>query len=419
MAALYEYVSSGMSFTKMSSKLVLDTPELKAELSRACKTLQKQDHHFSMLYNAHTESRFGEMFRQYEEGCFKQIYADSGGLQVVTQGLDITQDLKNKVYVNQGTWSDRGMCFDEIPLKFSGGKSSRLDLSNRWFDKDSFEHCAKTTGINVNDQINTFRSMNSACKPVIIMQGNCYDTYMKWAELVYSQISEDNKPFVGGIAMGAAALGHGVLQDIQRAVYYKMLPIDLPSNHMHLLAVGSVKRLLPNLIFARNGFYEDIHLSYDSTTHTSAPHMGRYIAKGARNVDLTRTLNKKHKLILEDIKEVFPHYNISLEDYFHSITGNLTTSDDRFSDAGVSTIRAFVYTILAGIYRFKEEVDTIVYDINNMSKHLDRRELMPYNALLQVKSYDDYLAWERNFKKKVTSHAVADSEPFGLDNFFE
>ena len=72
-------------------------------------------HKFSMLYNGHTESSFGDRFTAYKDHVH-EIHADSGGLQIVTQGMTITDELKDKVYENQAEWADVGMCFDEIPV---------------------------------------------------------------------------------------------------------------------------------------------------------------------------------------------------------------------------------------------------------------------------------------------------------------
>lgn len=414
-----EYVASGMGFTRLNSRTVCEGPELSQLVYSAANKLHDNGHKFSCLYNAHTEHYFGERLRKYPQGSFENIYADSGGLQVVTQGLDITQKLKDDVYVNQGTWADKGMCFDEIPLKFSGGRSSRLDLSNRWFDAANFEHLARLTGKNVNDQINKFRELDSQCKPVIIIQGNDYDTYMRWCEYLYDEVSVENRPFIGGVAMGAAALGHGALEDIRRAFYYMQLPIDLPSNHMHLLAVGSVKRLIPNLIFINNGYYKDIHLSYDSTTHTSGPHNGQFFSKEGKVIRFTRHAIKTiHSKMLSDIQEVYPEYDVTVEEFFDGITGNLKTVGDKYNDGGKGCIKAFLYDIFANIYFFTREVNAIATDLTKMSKYLDRKESTPYNSLSEVQTLDDFNAWERTFRRFLTSKPVQSEKPLGLDDFF-
>jgi len=416
---LLEYVASGTNFTHLppvASKLIDDAAIL-AEVDIATRRLHAHSHKFSALYNAHIEKTNGRKLSKYPEGMLHQIYADSGGLQVVTLGMEITDDFKLEVYRNQAESAHRGMSFDEIPLQFSGSKSTRLDLSNRWFDRDNFEAMARKTGQNVEEQINVFRELGSKCKPVVIIQGNDYDTYMKWAELCYDEISDDNKPFIGGVAMGAAALGHGPLEDIQRAFYYKQLPIDVPNNHMHLLAVGSVKRLIPNIVFINNGYYGDIHLSYDSTTHTSGCYNGRYFNSAGKYVQVSRAMSKTYIDILADIQTNYPEYMVSLEDFHEAVNSSQNKSNDKYGDTGMSHFRALMYWLYSSVHNFTREVDGVLNNPATMSKFLDRRERIPYNSLVQVTSLDDFRHWERTFRKVIASNPVQSEKPFSLEEF--
>ena len=85
-----------------------------------------------------------------------EIHADSGGLQIVTQGMVITDELKDKVYENQAEWADVGMCFDEIPVILTGDRSDRNDTKARFFDFENYEELARKTGRNVKRQLEIF-----------------------------------------------------------------------------------------------------------------------------------------------------------------------------------------------------------------------------------------------------------------------
>ena len=93
-----EYVVSGTSYMRLSNPQIAND-ETNSGIVRTLieKLVQDKHHHkFSMLYNGHTESGFGERFKSYRESIH-QVHVDSGGLQVVTQGLDLTDELKEKV----------------------------------------------------------------------------------------------------------------------------------------------------------------------------------------------------------------------------------------------------------------------------------------------------------------------------------
>lgn len=66
-------------------------------------TQQKLHGHFkfSVLSNAYTEEKEADMIRSNNNFGHDWLYTDSGGLQVLTQGLEITDTVKDKVYAVQ------------------------------------------------------------------------------------------------------------------------------------------------------------------------------------------------------------------------------------------------------------------------------------------------------------------------------
>ena len=105
-----EYVVSGTSYMRMSNPQVSQVPE-RVEMVRDLfgKMVHgHKSHTFSALYNAYQESSFGKRFQPYS-GSIKNIHADSGGLQIVTLGKTITDELKDKIYENQAKSADVGM----------------------------------------------------------------------------------------------------------------------------------------------------------------------------------------------------------------------------------------------------------------------------------------------------------------------
>jgi queuine/archaeosine tRNA-ribosyltransferase len=286
---MFEYVGSGTSYFKLMYEESYRPENLEVFAATYGSLNNQHEHKISLLYNAFTEKRTGPRLKEHYAKYLHTIHADSGGLQMITLGKTITDELKEDVYANQALNSDVAMCFDLIPVVVLSERSERLDLENRRYDPSILEACARGTGKNLRRQIDYFDEKGSSAKPMLITQGNDYDSYMKWTEYVVKELTPYHISRIGGIAMGAAALGKGPLEDIKRAFYFTQLPIELESRHLHLLGVGSVYRMLPNIVFIQNGMYHNVELSYDSTTHTSGVTQGRYYISG------DRVLNGKYR----------------------------------------------------------------------------------------------------------------------------
>ena len=264
MSRQLDYVVSGTSYMRFSNPGIAKDETNSQIINMLLDKLVTgvHSHKFSMLYNGHTESSFGERFLAYKDHVHS-IHADSGGLQIVTQGMTITDELKDKVYENQAEWADVGMCFDEIPVILTGDRSDRNDTKQRFFDFENYEELARKTGRNIKRQLEVFDSKESTCKPYIILQGNCVDTYLRWYELLLEQIPTEWHDRIGGVAMGAAALGTGPLEDVKRAFIASEIAKHWPQDkmHLHVLGVGSIRRIIPYLVFCQNGLYDNVDIS--------------------------------------------------------------------------------------------------------------------------------------------------------------
>lgn len=414
-----EYVASGSSFFKLMYEESL-RPENLEFFKKTFGALEGQhNHHISLLYNAHTEKRIGAIMNDNYRDLVYSIHADSGGLQMITRGETITEELKESVYENQSKHSDVAMCFDVIPVKVLSDRSERLDLNFRRFDHSTLEDCARATGKNLRRQIEYFVEQKSVARPMLIAQGNCYDTYMKWTECIMEEIPQDLHQYIGGIAMGAAALGKGTLEDIKRAFYFTQLPLDIGSNHLHLLGVGSVARLLPNLIFFQNGMYEDVEMSYDSTTHTSGPVLGSYYMNGRLN-KITRLYDGQYRLVLDDIKKNFPFFDMDLKTFYECLNHSSRTYEEKFGNINPN-IQTYYIFVASSILNFMEHVNTVRQSkksILSMTKGIERSA---FSALYDVKTADDFKSWKRNFAKYIDSKPVEvyTGDPITLDSLFE
>jgi hypothetical protein len=392
-----EYVISGTSYMRLTNPSVSRDPINSAIVSNLFDVIlkNKNSHTTSLLYNAFTESGFGSRFDPYKNNI-KNIHADSGGLQMITLGKTITDELKDKVYENQAKYSDVGMCFDEIPIVIANtsGKSDRNAVNDRYFDSVNFETYARQTGKNIKRQLEVFENHNSKCKPFVILQGNCYDTYMQWYDYVMDEIPSSEYSRLGGIALGGAALGTGPLEDVQRAFIASQIPWHEEKMHLHILGVGSIRRLLPYLIFVQNGMYDRMQISYDSTTHSRAVETGLYYIDNY-TLKYSRKKDNLYRTIYDDISR---HIQLGIDlDTFYDI---LNQSSTKWKDQGLDFskwIEVRTALCLCSIHNFMAQAEKMM--LNN-SEILDYTNTLgletQYRNLYNIKNVEDFKYWFNN-----------------------
>jgi len=416
---MFEYVASGLSFLRCNFKDT-HTGYLLDELNKMWGTIRGQyDHEFSFLYNAYIEKHFGEVFyTAYRGKGIHQVYADSGGLQIVTQGMTITPALKQKVYESQAQYSDCAMSFDEIPVTILGERAVRSDITSKYFDRSKFEWCARESGKNVKNQIETFIATKSDAKPMFIVQGGDLDTYIKWCELALEEIPKELHERIGGVAMGSGGIGNGMFEDCKRAFYYTQTPVFETNNHLHLLGIGAVSRMVPTLAMIESGLYANKHISYDSTTHTSGVQMGRYY--GPDGVWITpgkHFINgdgPQYTIINNDIKKNLPSYDVT-DEFFHQIMNISVRRYQAKTGDPNPPILAFNAYFTSSTINFIRHLDSVRKDFKLSEKLMGDLE---YKAMLEfgkVKNRNDFEKWERELGVLLPSQAVRDGQPASLN----
>jgi hypothetical protein len=415
---MFEYVASGLSFLRCNFK---DTHsgQLLDELNNIWRQIRgKYDHEFSFLYNAHVEKHFGEVFYSaYRGKGIKQVYADSGGLQIVTQGLNITPALKQKVYESQARYSDCAMSFDEIPVSIIGDRAVRSDINSKYFDRSKFEWCARESGRNLKNQIETFIAMKSESKPMFIVQGGDLDTYIKWCELALEEIPKELHERIGGVAMGAGGIGNGMFEDCKRAFYYTQTPLFEMNNHLHLLGIGAVSRMIPTLAMIKSGLCVDKHISYDSTTHTSGVQMGRYYGPEFKWVQPGKYfINEKgpeYSLINEDIKKNITSYNVS-DEFFHEVMNISVRKYQAKTGDPNPPILAFNAYFASSTINFLRHLDVMRKDFSQIHSVMRDDEYTAMMVFSEVKNRTDFEKWEKDMGRYLPSQAVRDGTPATL-----
>ena len=421
-----EYVASGLSHLKIFANAITEDKTVSGLIGEYFSSLNgKNNHNFSLLFNAYTEKQLGKRMHELYKDNVHSIHADSGGLQIITRGLGITPEIKEGVYRTQAKLSHTAMCFDEIPVKLVSDKSDRNNTANRFFDINNLEECARQTGRNIKRQIEIFLDEKSHAKPMIIAQGNNYETYMSWVDYLLQEIPSSYHDYIGGIAIAGAALGAGPLEDIERAAYCVHLPFKMKKPYVHVLGVGSIRRMLSYITFMNNGFYpDDLHLSYDSTTHTSGVSLGLYYHEG--NVTFNRVFNETYEFIYNDVnlKYDLASKGIDIQKFFKVMnTNSAYYYDDKRKVVDYEAIKDY-YHVTAGfacssISNFTKKID----DCSKSKQKLinaayDNGVLKEINSLLPVKTLDDFKKWLKEYGQYTKSARVSSEKPATLDNLF-
>tara|TARA_B100002019_G_scaffold54947_2_gene47075 strand:- start:23151 stop:24416 length:1266 start_codon:yes stop_codon:yes gene_type:complete len=416
-----EYVVSGTSYMRLSNPQIAND-ETNSGIVRTLieKLVQDKHHHkFSMLYNGHTESGFGERFKSYRESIH-QVHVDSGGLQVVTQGLDLTDELKEKVYRNQAQFGDIGMCFDEIPVILTGERSERNDVKQRFFDFENYEEMARATGRNIKRQLEIFDEEESNCKPFIILQGNCVDTYLRWYECLLSEIPEQWHDRLGGIAMGAAGLGTGPLEDVKRAFIASEIEKVWTQDkmHLHVLGVGSIRRMLPYLVFTQNGLYKDVDISYDSTTHSRAVETGLFYM-GTGTTKFSRQMSNLYREMYDNCTQEV-NLGVDLDTFYKMLNTPSTKAKEEWGDLHQWIYVRTAFTLMS-IKNFMSHLETMLLDKDTLIKFTGKMKLDgQFRNLYNVNNRQDFDYWENNqyLGGMMKSMSVAKEAPINLEELF-
>lgn len=428
---MFEYVASGLSHAAFNKKQLSDEVnnnlygECITNINNMFKAINQDRHRMSLLFNAYIEKHYGVLFNKlFYKNTLNNIYSDSGGLQMVTLGHTSTDELKNSVYDTQSNFSTVGMCFDEIPVENISSVSSTSNIKNRLFSNSLLKENAKETALNIKKQIEYFKNNpNNMCKPMIILQGNCFDTYQQWTDIVLNEIGHNNWKYIGGISSGAAALGSGVLEDFKRA--YIITQVDLPTelkvNHYHILGVGSLLRLLPFIALKKNKIIpSDLLISYDSTTHTGGISRGNYFISDVPT-NFPQYKDKYFYIVLDDIhknmKKLNLNINITESMIYDRISipsnwkkGNYTITDE------YNTLLAY---LISSIYNFMCSVDKLYEDDSYYEEYAHHKGLLiPLNAYSKCTDRKDFEEWMKCFKSILYSNPVSIKQNNDLSLYF-
>lgn len=365
----------------------------------------------SLLYNGYTEERYGTYIKQMDNYGFDKIYADSGGLQMVTQNISITEDIKKKVYESQKL-ADFGFCFDEIPLGIKDGidpttARHRSQTSSKLFNQHNFDQCIELTAKNIRSQCEAFEGTKT--KSFYILQGNSSEEMWRWFEGGTKVLDKKHYQYIQGLAPADTCLGNGEMESVEMMAACHRLANDFPElvgNQIHFLGVGSPSRLLPIIFLAQGGYLKKgTHVSFDSSTASMSVMMGNMIMpngvrvkKGVKEcLDFMMCYyDNMHDVLAEFTGEVSRN-----EFYDHYIKHYKSTAD--LINTAPKHMEVFIRAAMTCIPLWQVEG----FFVSAMASMNDPNSY--YSALgflRQVKTEDDMQAWRRQFSRYLRSSKI-------------
>jgi len=415
----FEYIASGLDFVFRNTIKVNKYPEVCNEILRTAKIMDTKypSSKFGVLFNAYTERSNAKDTYEIFKGL--TIQADSGGLQMMTLGHgQISEEEKKKVYACQAKYSTIAMSFDEIPIKLVDERAEIHNYETKFYDPLLMEECAKKSGQNLLNQIEYFIEHKSHSKPLMIIQGNCMETYMRWTDIMMKTIPQDYWKYIGGISSSSFCLGNGFKEDVERAFTLSQLQVpDHIKKHVHLLGVGAMNRLVPAIQFRRSGlFTDDMLFSYDSTKHTGGCSRGQF-QYGNKIIQLSRNKCPKYlkfsKEILEFNEKELNNF-INEDDLFMTIIKPNSEWEKKYGSktARIKERNMAVWGFfLFSVNQTMKAIEDMVNNQDTIPKYCNEKfEFV--KSLSSIKTIDDYNSWKRHVSKYLVSKSVKRIDTF-------
>lgn len=404
---------------------------LKKRISETCVATEPL---VSTLYNAYTEKQHVKEFAQLDNLGSDAVYADSGGLQIVTAGKSITEDIKKEIYKTQ-TYADYAMCFDVIPLSsvsLTRTRNERSNVGNKIFHSKNHQDSAFATGDNVKMQSRYFKSVGAKTKVIIIVQGNDADDMVDFYKNVVSRLDEEDYEHIGGMAVADTCIGNGELESIDMLRAAKRIADFCHPNvrkHLHVLGVGSISRMRPILYLLKSGYLHEFErISYDSSSHTSTFQYGLLKLNGTcksigshKTPAVDKHFRNVYNLFDDTFKDLITEDNW-MDYLFGDGTGDWKYSTIKNRAMLLSDPDAIAATLLCNaahtyfqIHNFVTNLDKVYQDQLGKCSTKDRS----VNALLAVKDEKDMDSWLATHSVYMRSKRITrDENLVDMEEFF-
>ena len=412
-------------------KAIIDlTENLTETLKEECVNISPE---ISVLFNAYTEKNFIVPLSRLENLHVKNTYADSGGLQIVTTGKTITEEIKKEIYRRQA-YADYAMCFDDIPLQKTSDKQTRNERSNvrnKLFDPTKITAAATSTYDNIFNQCKFFRDIGAKSKVIVIVQGNSASDMRSFANTIFSSLPYELYSQIGGLAVADTCMGNGDLESIEMLEAAHLIMKDhreiLEGKTLHILGVGSIARMRPVLYLSKAGYLEGYSkISFDSSSHTSTFIYGLLKLDGTcKSIGSYKTqrVEQHFRNVYQRWDKTFRQY-VSEDEFITNVFGEELGADWKFSSIKnkaleQTDLKLIIPNILINaahtffqIHNFMINLDKIL-DHEHQIVKLNRKTNISdvaINNLLTVTNESDMIDWITHNKNLVKSKRITRKE---------
>lgn len=408
---------------------------LKARIKETCVNTKPL---VSTLYNAYTEKNHVKEFERLDNLGSASVYADSGGLQIVTAGKTITEEIKQQIYKTQ-TYADYAMCFDVIPLtsvSLTRTRNERSNVGNKIFMNDNHKESAFATGDNIKAQATYFRNSGAKTKVVIIVQGNTTEDMVNFYKNIETRLSPEDYENIGGMAIADTCMGNGELESIEMLRAAKRIADFCHPNvrkHLHVLGVGSIARMRPILYLLKSGYLHEFErISYDSSSHTSTFQYGLLKLNGTcKSIGSYKTpmVDKHFRNVYNQFSDTFTDLiseDMWMDYLFGDGTGDWKYSTIKNRALALTDPNAISATLLCNaahtyyqIHNFVTNLDKVMAHEHKVFKTNPNGKEKAMNELLGVTDENQINDWvARNKSKLVSKRINRDEDIVKVEEFF-
>jgi len=361
----------------------------------------------SALFNAYTEEdcarNASNRFTGMKSIIGSNLYADSGGLQMMTLGHTVDESQRKKIYDTQIKYASHAMSFDEIPGIFIDKK--------KYYKPETVYKCGIISGENLLEQYNFFKEAESNTKIVPIIQGWGY----KDTDLFTQGLMTSCKNIWNEFDMLAAGFqSSSIWGTAQRAIDIYTNPLLKKQflNHYHMLGMSGYKRIIPMIMILKSGLIKDMKiLSFDSSSISMTYVMGNVIKS---TNDLIN--NRKYELGKERTKEVEEYYKELYEFWKDAPNCNFKDWEDllensQWNSRGIKSAKARhdetddineslkyltqeQYFIFYNVYKYAMVLEDFLEDNIELSDIFKGKDLELFSQLEKIDDIDDFYEWQ-------------------------
>jgi len=390
------------------------------------------------LFNAYSEKTMArrasskEINEPFKKIFPKGMYADSGGLQMVTLGKGtIEKEDRLKIYDIQAKYAHYSMSFDEIP--------SLIQDDIKYYLPNTVTQKGIDSGYNLKEQYDYFESINTISKIIPIAQGWGVEDTDKFAKGLFSKLTKKQYDEVDIVATGFPITSN---YGTAKRVHDMFNSTEIPYNalkHVHLLGVTGFKRLIPALILIKNGFTPQLNiLSFDSVTISMSYVMGKQTLSvknfldGQTSLKLGKDRNgivekywqelydfwkDDEHFLFDDLDDMLEHsyynkngFNSGYQQYIHFLNvnedGNFTPKNEKLAKIHFAKVlKQEQYYILYQVYNYIQILEAFLEDKIKLEHIFSGKSLEIFSALEKVKNNDEFDEWF-DYVKKVTGFKV-------------